>query len=854
MTKRRIGKTKVRGKKLLCIMVITVVWTPNCSAAAPPRDPVKYSLKIDGQPLGQALQEFARQSGVQIIFFSQVTEGLQSSPLDGQYTIAAALETLLKGSNLTFRVINAKTIEIRPLAATNSLDAAADRSGAAPNIARLPGGGSHLAQQRTTVDPAALEELVVNGTAEGLVATRTQTPLREIPQTVSVIPREQIRQQNDTDLADALANAVGITAVQSTSLDRTFISRGFTVTTFHLDGGAVLNSFGNTPFFGTPDLGEFDHIEVLRGSDALFGGIGNPGATVSMVRKRPLDTSGVAFNASLGSWNNYRVEADVTGPLALDGTLRGRLDIVYAHRDYFYDTASLEKKKLFGALEYDLSGHTLLTIGGSYQRDNALPFIVGLPFYEDGSDPRLPRRTALAFDWSRYDTQTREIYAQLQQVFGGAWKFKMSATSLDASAEYGYGLFGSPIDPITKSLPVLPRALFSPEPNTQDQFAFDATLTGRFECFGQRIDLAIGGDYTHFKGNVSVDFVDGFEPGVSNVFAYNPAAYPNPPPPQSAPLISLGASNQSGVFASSRVYLGDTWSVVGGARVSSNRSSNRLVTGFPGSTVSTTRVVKDTGKVTPYAGVMYAFANNYSVYASYADIFQSNGGLRQIGGALLPPADGVDLEAGIKGAWRNGALNGSVVLYQIDQHGLAVDDPNATIIDRLRFSPCCALSNGRNKSKGADAEVSGTPASGWLIGAGYSFNINHGEFGGDLSSSTPRHLLKLWTSNELSGRWQRWTVGGSLQAQSGNFMAGTYCPQPDHLGNCAGPFEYFKNVQGSYAAASLRVAYRIDRHWRAALTINNVFDRVYYQTVGSPDGGNWYGEPRNFMLRFDGSY
>jgi outer-membrane receptor for ferric coprogen and ferric-rhodotorulic acid len=115
--------------------------------------------------------------------------------------------------------------------------------------------------------------------------------------------------------------------------------------------------------------------------------------------------------------------------------------------------------------------------------------------------------------------------------------------------------------------------------------------------------------------------------------------------------------------------------------------------------------------------------------------------------------------------------------------------------------------------------------------------------------------LKLWTSKELSGRWQRWTVGGSLQAQSSNFMAGTHCPQPDEFGYCAGPSQlFFKDVQGSYAAANLRVAYRIDRHWRTALTINNVFDRVYYQTIGSPGGGNWYGEPRNFMLRFDGSY
>jgi len=136
MTRPRIGKPKVRGKELLCILVITVAWTPTCSGATPPSEPVKY-LKIDGQPLGQALQEFARQSGVQIIFFSQIAEGLQSSALDGQYTVAAALEALLKGSKLTFRVINPKTIEIRPATATNSHDQTADRSEAVPDAATL---------------------------------------------------------------------------------------------------------------------------------------------------------------------------------------------------------------------------------------------------------------------------------------------------------------------------------------------------------------------------------------------------------------------------------------------------------------------------------------------------------------------------------------------------------------------------------------------------------------------------------------------------------------------------------------------------------------------------------------------
>jgi len=153
------------------------------NGASPSEEPEKYNFKIDSQALGSALQEFAKQSGVQIIFFSQVTEGFRSRALNGQYTIANALQTLLIGSKLTFRVINSKTIEIRPLTATDPLNqkAAPDAKSSSPKI---PAEGEIPYDQKKTFDLAVLDEVVVNGTAEGLVATRTETLLRQIPQTV----------------------------------------------------------------------------------------------------------------------------------------------------------------------------------------------------------------------------------------------------------------------------------------------------------------------------------------------------------------------------------------------------------------------------------------------------------------------------------------------------------------------------------------------------------------------------------------------------------------------------------------------------------------------------------------------
>jgi outer membrane receptor for ferric coprogen and ferric-rhodotorulic acid len=461
---------------------------------------------------------------------------------------------------------------------------------------------------------------------------------------------------------------------------------------------------------------------------------------------------------------------------------------------------------------------------------------------------------ALAFNWSRYDTQTREYYAQLQQAFGGEWKLKLNATSLDTAASYGYGAFDSPIDPVTKALPVLPAAFFSPYPNTQDQFVFDGTLTGSFELFGRRLDVAVGGDYSHFKGDVSFQPVFAFGPAVNNVFAYNAAAYANPPVPNPAFLQSRATTNQSGEFASARVYLTGALSVVGGARLSSNRLSNNISSSLGGVTSpGLTEETKDHNKVTPFVGATYELNAHYSLYASYADIYQSNDGVSKVGGAYLPPADGINRELGIKGSWRNGELNGLVVLYDIEQRGLAVRDPSTSIVDQQGVSPCCFLSNGTNKSSGVDAELNGELAPGWLIGTGYTFNINRNLDGGDLSSATPRHLLKFWSSRELTGELARWTIGGSAQAQSSNSSDGLVCAQQGQVG-CFGSQQSTRDVQGPFVVINLRAGYQIDAHWRAALSVNNIFDRIYYQTIGPSDGDNWYGEPRGFVLRIDARY
>jgi len=103
------------------LLAMTALCLPALASPADGSDPVKYDLKIDRQSLSTALQEFATQSGVQIIFFAKVTDGIEAPTLRGKYTAADAVARLLDHSDLTFQQLNSKTIEVQPKAATNDL-------------------------------------------------------------------------------------------------------------------------------------------------------------------------------------------------------------------------------------------------------------------------------------------------------------------------------------------------------------------------------------------------------------------------------------------------------------------------------------------------------------------------------------------------------------------------------------------------------------------------------------------------------------------------------------------------------------------------------------------------------------
>jgi outer-membrane receptor for ferric coprogen and ferric-rhodotorulic acid len=397
------------------------------------------------------------------------------------------------------------------------------------------------------------------------------------------------------------------------------------------------------------------------------------------------------------------------------------------------------------------------------------------------------------------------------------------------------------LDPVTTAWDE-PIADFSVSPNIHEQTTADVTLTGTLDWFGWREEVAIGGDFTRleYRGDNGTYLFSG--PPLRDPRSFDPQDYPDPrlARPPDIGIATTSTTDQYGMFASMRIYFDGAWSITGGARISGDDRDAQLTTRHslaPGQLVTPWDGGTD-HVVTPFAGLMYSFDRHYSLYASYADVYLSQT-LRpqREPGVLLGPIRGVNIEAGIKGEWRNGALNGSLAIYQIEQSNLLKR------ITTLPFAQDCCFTGVRSKSQGLDVDFSGEVMPGWDIGAGYSYN-DYEAAPDELVTMTPKHLLKAWANVQLPGSLSRWQIGGSLHAQTETKRSIIYCPT---FVNC-NPVD---KVQHEHAVFDLRASFDIDRHWRVALSVNNVLDEVYYETVALRA---WYGEPRNWMLRIDGRY
>lgn len=783
---------------MLVMLGVAIVAPINFVAITPAQAETLQQLQSFTIPAGSmesALAAFSAQSGVNISFSPEVVKGKSSSGLNGQFQVNDALGKLLAGSGLQAKMEGSGSYSILKSTIVESNESLT-----------LP-----------TVKVAGLRDPATEGTGSYTThSTDTATGLglsfRETPQSVSVLTRSQIDDFGLITLDDAVRNITGL--VMQKGYDAgdsgSFSARGFPVSNLMLDGLPISTGANGTFNADNDDLAIYDRIEVVRGATGLLTGAGTPSAAINLVRKRPTTEFQGKVTASLGSWDNLRLQFDSSGALNEAKTIRGRTVITVQDRDNFYDVYDERNKQFYAIVEADLTPQTLATIGFHYRDVDVDGFWQGLPTEADGSYlSGISRSTNLSNDFDYWRQTDRTFFAELEQKFGEGWTAKIAANWKRPEQNIqltGLHLINDNFHQSTQHYRL---------DNTQD--SYDLSINGPFTLLGREHELIVGVGHRRFSNNNWGGWADySWTAAGPLVDPYNWDSSSVVEPEIDMTLWGIDTvTKQTGVYAATRLNLSERWMAVLGSRISWYEFiDHRNVTGY-----------KVNEEVVPYAGLIYELDNNHSIYTSWTEIFEPQDTLDR-NGSLLEPITGTNAEVGIKGEYFDGGLNASLALFQVTQQNRATDDLSGP-------NPCpgswgfCQRASGEIESNGIELELSGALTPNWQMMAGYTYvsakytkDANKENVGRLYDTDLPRHLFKLATNYQLSGDLNQWRVGGNIYAQNSTYTKTSA----------------YKIEQGAYAVLGLHVGYRINPKTDLQLNINNVFDKEYYQSIGWSEG------------------
>jgi outer-membrane receptor for ferric coprogen and ferric-rhodotorulic acid len=647
--------------------------------------------------------------------------------------------------------------------------------------------------------------------------TGTATPLnlsiRETPQAVSVITRERIEDQGLATITDVVNNATGVSVNQYETHRAGFTARGFDITNLQIDGIPTTweQSWSAGETLGS--LALYERVEIVRGATGLMTGAGNPSAAINLIRKRATskELTGTA-EVEVGRWNERRAMVDAATGLNASGSVRGRVVGEYRKADSWVDYLENKDKTLYVTVEADLAPGTLLSAGISRQEtDPKGSMWGGLPYYyTDGTKTNWPRSKTTAADWTTWGSSYNNAFVNLEHQFANGWNVRASYSRGDRRGDsYLLYLSGMP-DRVTG----LGMSDFSGSYNTrvkQDDFSLHAS--GAFALGGRQHEAAFG--YLHSKQEFRSDSRAADYGNVSSAVGdfnrFDPAAYPQPAwGPRT--FYEESETKQQGLYGVARFSLADPLKLIIGARV-----SNYEKTGH-GLWTAAYRLDVDK-EVTPYAGLVYDIDRNWSVYASYTDIFQPQN-LKDVNGNPLDPVKGKSYETGVKGALLDNRLNAQLSVFRIEQDKLGVeagtidrDGPTGPLLPETYYRAADGA-----VSKGFEAEVSGELARGWNGTVGYAYFKAEDANAMEFNSIYPRKTLRVFTSYRFPGELSKLTVGGGA-----NWESRTWTRDPSAPANTNGLIE-----QGSFTLVNLMARYDINDRMSAQLNVNNAFDKTHY--------------------------
>ncbi len=647
---------------------------------------------------------------------------------------------------------------------------------------------------------------------------KTETPAKDIPQSISTITKELIHDKMEFTLKDAVSDVAGVN--QYSGYDE------YTIRGFRAENARDINGLrGYNTTYTSSMLVNVERVEVIKGPTATLYGNCDPGGTINLVTKKPLDHTEGELNIFGGSWDHFRAEGDVTGALNKSKTLLYRLDAGYDQKNSFRDQINGKSYQVAPSLtfvpndkikiNFDFSishVNTVLDNGqpGLDSNDNLKATPVSLTLAQPGNYLR-------ETDIASILTFSYKISKRLSFNFG----YLNYNTNQDV-AQHGFNNY------ITNDSVSL---LYS----TWNYHTVTNTLTNYFTYLANtgRVShkLLLGYDFVKSSVNLNQQYYEnpgqfGMGSGIVGTFSLTNPQY-NQASPHSYQVSDYNndaSEVNADVYHTQGVYLQDElsfnrWKILVSLREEFYKGDDTDSAGGLSENV-----------FLPRLGIVYALTPNLNLYATYNkgfDPFEAST-QAQVFDQPFKPLISELYEAGLKGNFFQNKLAASLSFYQLTVENVATNagDPS---------NPNLFVQQGQNRSKGIEAEVTGNILPNLSVLLSYAYDVatvtedNDKTLVGTTVANAPRNSSASWikysfTKNTIKGFGI--SIGHSFVGQRTTLDPDTNLPS------------YFL-LNGGISYGFKKIS--------AALIINNITNTTYW--MGAYDNINkWPGAPRNVMV------
>jgi len=646
----------------------------------------------------------------------------------------------------------------------------------------VPGAEGTAGAEEDTIQVVVTGEQETGYRAErATTATRTDTPLRNVPQSIQVIPRQvledaQVVRLNEfTDFVSGVQPSTGYGGLSSNGV---FI-RGFQ------QGTSLRNGFRDFGFLSPRDVANIEQVEVLKGPASVLYGAFEPGGIVNTITEQPQFESAYELGMTAGSYSFYRPTVDLTGPLNEDRSLRYRLNLAYENAGSFRDFTDNESIFVAPTLAWDISDRTQLTVELEYQNYN---YTFDRVFRSEPEFLELPISRFLGVpDYNNATVNTFRGSYRLEHTFSDTWQFRQGFSAIVSENDVQEVL----LRPLEADRRTLPRRASQSE-ESQQNFQLQNEFIGEFQTGSINHQLLLGLDLSHFFlaydfFGAPLDSIDIFDP----VYGAQPGTF-------TSSFAEEYGNNTLGFYAQDLIELAPNLRVLLGGRLDWSSIFYRdRITGDTNNEFSEVAF-------SPRAGIVYQPTDSTSLYSSWSRSFNPQFFGRSQTDEPFEPERGEQFEIGIRQEFFDGRLTANLALFDITKRNVLTPDP---------LDPTFSIQTGAQTSRGIELDVAGELLPGWNIIANYAYlNAFVSEDNdipvGDRLVGIPEHSAGIWTTYEL---------------QDGNLQGLGFGLGVVFVGERQGRLPNTDFNLPSYTRLDARVSYRRD-NYELGLNIKNLFD------------------------------